>query len=125
MLGALLVALPASRRPMVDRLRSPWFFDSWHRELFGAMNRNWDREGVDLLAAILTPEHTARWPSAAVYLWLLIEDREGNSTCGRVASWTIYADRLEWIAAARAKILALAEQLREVVNECADRFPQP
>lgn len=124
LLGAMLVALPQTRREMLAVVRAPWFFDTWHRDLFSAISRNYERDGVDLLKEILTPAHLERWPAAPVFLWGLCETREGDAICGLVLSWRRYAARLSDIAEARANIMSLQTKLKELVDECSDRFPQ-
>lgn len=124
LLGALLVAIPKQRREMLAVVRAPWFFDTWHRDMFAAISRNYERDGVDLLKEILTPAHLERWPAAPIFLWGLCETREGDAICGLVSSWHRYAARLSAVADARLKILSLQTQLRELFDECSNRFPQ-
>lgn len=115
-IGAIWVALPEQRKPMLHAARANWFHDPFYRGVFVVLCCYRDLDGEQLQKAVsnaLGEFRDSRWRS----LVRIFQDDPGNSTCGQVRYWPEYAAALKKLAGQRQQILQAYQQLCEACDE--------
>lgn len=123
MIGALLVALPSARAPLIAQLREPWFWDPFHRHCFRAIAQYREADGQELLQKILTPACRQEWSEPFRSLVRLFQNEAGDPVCGMVDTARRYIGSLRRVYDRRTKLLSDASTLEDTINGCRDSIP--
>jgi len=124
LLGALFVMPPANREKAVQSIRSFWFLDPWHREIFNRMLAARGLDGRALCEYIFARGIPFAESRDGEWLYKLLCDRPGTLIGGRANCWKVYADRLRRLAEKRNRALALINELGDLIDDIRwDSYP--